>query len=236
MLPAAYFFGAKQTINSIRLGLALVAAAGLPAGCGNGENGQEAVSLPESLARPMEAGGTRFQALAYLDRRQAGQTFGFDILGSGLLPLRISIDNRGGSELKIIPRQTFLIDQDSQAWPLLTADQAFHRLEQTPSVRFNPPRIPKLEDLDSATGFALDLAPRKSFSPTPNAYAQPETRISKRISDKDLRNPSLPAGSVSSGVLFFPGRDEAKSASKLWLCYEQGGSTKFLLLPLSPIP
>jgi hypothetical protein len=221
-------------INAFRFGFALIATAFLLLSCDSKPGNPEAVPLPESLAEPVELAGTRFQALAYMNRQQSEAAFGLNIRGIGLLPLRISIDNRGGAALKIIPRQTFLIDLEGQAWPLLTSDQAFSRLERAGIKNQNVPKLPALDDLESLTGFALDVTTSAGFSA--NAYTQSETRIGKKLHEKNLRNPKVAAGKVASGVLFFPGWEEAESARSLRLCFEQDGRLKFLTLPLKPTP
>jgi hypothetical protein len=217
-------------INALRFGFALIALSALLVSCDSRQGGPEATPLPESLAKPVESAGTRFQALAYANREQAGAAFGLDLRGAGLLPLRISIDNRGGAALKLIPRQTFLIDVKGQAWPLLTSSQAFGRLEGAGIQGPSAPKLPALDDLEAHTGFALNLVASDRFA----ANAQAETRIGNTLQERSLRNPQVPAGKVASGVLFFPGREEAEGAQRLRLCLEQEGRVKFLDLPLNP--
>jgi len=221
-------------IPILRPGFALIAMACLLSSCDSKQGGYEAVSLPESLAAPVAAAGTRFQALAYVNRQQSAAAFGLDIRNAGLLPLRISIDNRAGAAVKIIPRQTFLIDLENQAWPLLTSVQAFGRLEQAGIHDLAYSSKPALDAMDSLTGFALNVTTSATFSADATAYALPETRITENLKHKDLRNPTIPSGKVASGVLFFPGREEASSAHSLRICYEQDGRLKFLNLPLNP--
>jgi hypothetical protein len=219
-------------IHALRLGFALIATSGLLVSCDSHRGGPEAVPLPESEAKPVESAGTRFQALAYANREQSKAAFGLDLRGAGLLPLRISIDNRGGATLKLIPRQTFLIDLKGQAWPLLTSSQAFGRLEGAGIQGPSAPKLPTLDDVEAHTGFALNMVASARFAA--DDQAQAETRIGKTLQERNLRNPEVPAGRVASGVLFFPGREEAEGAQRLRLCLEQEGKRKFLDLPLNP--
>ncbi len=216
--------------NALRFGFAVMATACLLLSCDSKQGKPEAVPLPESLAEPVAADGTRFQALAYADRQQSEVAFGYDILNAGLLPVQVSIDNRGGTAVKIIPRQTFLIDLEGQAWPLLAIDQAFDRLQSEGIHKDKAPSIPALDEMESLTGFALNVAVSASFSAA--AHAQPETGLGYSLKEKNFHNPRIPAGKVASGVLFFPAREEAKSAYGLRLCFEQDGRLKFLNLPL----
>lgn len=190
--------------------------------------------VPQSAAGAVEVGGAAFQAMAYADPEQAARAFGFDIRGAGLLPVRVSIGNHGSGTLQTLPRQTFLVDADGQAWPLLTSGQAFARLEQAKAIVFGAPRIPDLDNLDALTGFALDLSVGADFL----SDTAPERRIGQNLSTKELRNPKIPAGQEAVGLLFFPGQDEAKGARALRLCYALDGQAHCLSLPLQgpPVP
>lgn len=179
-------------------------------------------------ARQAATGGATFQALAYADPKQA---FGFDIRSAGLLPVRVSINNPSAATLKLLPAQTFLIDAEGQAWPLLTTGQAFARLQQANAVAFGAPRLPAPDSLDALTGFALDLSVADSPSD-----AAPESHIGQSLSAQDLRNPKIPPGQAASGLLFFPGQDEAKAIRALRLCYALDDRTKCLNLPLDGLP
>ena len=57
---------------------------------------------------------------------------GFDFKTAGLLPVRCRIDHQGRTPLYIHPQQSFLLDRDYQAWPLLTGEQARHRILAAP--------------------------------------------------------------------------------------------------------
>lgn len=196
--------------NTLLAGLALLAAALLVSFVAR----RNPPAQPERLSTPVASGDVSFQAMAYADPRQAQATFGFDIRGAGVLPVRVRIDNRGKDAVRLVPRQTFLIDLDGQAWPLLAAAQAAKRLEQGGHPR-QAPRPPAADDLDALTGFALELADD-----------------GREPSGDRPRNPPIAAGQAAAGVLYFPGADEARGARNLRLCYEQGGKPECLSLPL----
>lgn len=208
-------------------------AAALLAACSDREEPVAAAParLPASLAARLEAEGVGFQAQALEDGAQAAAALGFDAPGAGLLPVRISIDNQGGGPVRIVPRQTFLIDAGGDAWPLLTSTQALARLERAAV----PARAPAPGELETFTAFALDLVAGPAFSANP-AAARAGERASRSPAEKSLRNPAIQAGQVASGVLFFPGGGESRGARGLRLCYEQGASLKFLMLPLGAPP
>ncbi len=199
------------------------------------DRGTKAPALPKAKqAVQVEAEGARFSALAYDDPRQAELAFGFDILSAGLLPVRIGIENRSGGPVKLIPRQTFLIDLDGQAWPLLTSDQAFGRLGGAGFLVQGVSRIPPLDDLDALTGFAIDMAPAPSS--TADAGVWSEKRVSQSLAERKLRNRKVAQGEAGYGALYFPGRNEARNVRSLRLCYEQEGRIKFLTVPLKTPP
>ena len=228
MLPAS--------TKTLRFGFAMLAIAGLLLACDSKQGKPEAIPLPENLAQPIATDGIRFQALAYLNHQQSEIEFGFDILNTGLLPVQLSVDNRSGTVVKIIPRQTFLVDSEGPAWPLLAIEQLIERLQREGIHQYNPPSMPTLDKLDSLTGFALDVTVSSNFQVVTNTQARPRAGLVKSMKERNFHNPKIPAGEVASGVLFFPAREEAKSANRLRLCFEQDGRVKFLNLPLKASP
>jgi hypothetical protein len=193
--------------------------------------GRQAPSEPvpwiESLAPPIESDGVRFQAQVLRDSPEAAAVSGFDMRGAGLLPLRIRIANQAGGAIKIIPRQTFLIDAGGQAWPLLTAQEASERLARAGIQAISPPRPPQQEDLGALTGFALDLVPGLDA-------AKMDKSVSQTLAAKAQHNRSIAPGQTGFGAMLFPGFEETLGVRGLRLAYEQGGYEKFLMLPLKP--
>ena len=226
--PAAIAFGSR----AIRIGVAAVSVACLLASCAPSQDQNELVTLAESQASAMEAQGLRFQAMAYDDPVLAGSAFGFDIRAAGLLPVRFTLQNRSVGTVKVIPRQTFLIDQDGQAWPLLTSEQASNRLgrgaDMTPTVSEKH----VLESTDSFTAFALDLVAGSALSAESRPLQHKDNHVSQRFSGKGLRNPGVLAGQSASALLFFPGSQEIHGVRGLRIGYEQAGRLAFLTLPL----
>jgi hypothetical protein len=58
-----------------------------------------------------------------------GIAFGFNIRKAGLLPVRFVIDNQAQARVSVYSAQTFLLDCEGQAWPLLTSEQAYDRVK-----------------------------------------------------------------------------------------------------------
>lgn len=203
----------------------------------------------------VEVEGARLAAQAYVEPETAEQAFGFDIRGAGLLPVRLVIDNQGRSVVKINPQQTFLIDQQGLAWPLLTAEQAQNRIVAAvgPGETLKNAALSTLWGGASgvATGFAigiilqgglaLEMNPALAgagfgalISGRSDTY-ELENRIRKDLGSKSLRNQRLPPGELAQGYLFFPGQDEAQTAQLLRLGLELDGYPQVVNVRLAPL-
>lgn len=253
----AYF-----SIRTPRLGAcARVMAAALllvPVGSCVSYRGERIVpaSLPGLRSETVNVEGAQIAAQAYLDPLQAEAAFGFNIRAAGLLPVRIAIDNRGRNVVNINPRQTFLIDRDSQAWPLLSSEQAYNRVAKAMD-QGSVATIAKSSALWSAaggiTGFALGVLLGKGIGTTTGHDALIgaglgamagdgetsnilENRIRKDLSSKTLRNQTIQPGDMAAGILFFPGKDEAKTAWAIRLSMDLDGYPREVNLPLGQLP
>lgn len=204
--------------------------------CAPSQDQSELVPLAESQAETVEARGVSFQAIAYADSGAAESVFGSDLRGAGLLPLRLTLQNRSIDTVKLVPRQTFLIDQEGQAWPLLTSDQASKRLGLGVGMDLMAPHKQALTRAESFTGFALDLVTGPGFSKDSQPPRQKVNPTIPPFPFKGLRNPDILAGQSASAVLLFPGRQESHGARGLRLCYEKAGRQAFLTLPLKASP
>lgn len=205
---------------------------------------------PEPDAGRVELAGTRVAASALEDPDEARRAFGFDIRGAGLLPVKVVIENRGTHAARLNPPQTFLIDGQGLAWPLLTADQARGRLAETLGEGKKPKLEPGarqwIEAAPILTGFALDVF----IQGEPGAAASvrsdwlgrllgeeresPEQRSRRDLLSRFLSNPPLPAGNTAVAWLFFPGRDEVRGAETLRLAVEAEGRVQLARIPLAP--
>lgn len=189
-------------------------------------------------------------AAALEDSDTARRTFGFDIHGAGLLPVRLAIENRGAHPARLDPPRIFLIDGQGLAWPLLTAGQARSRLAEALGEGKAPKHTPGakqwIEAAPVLTGFALNVFLRDE----PEAVASgrsgwlgrllgeeresPEQRSRRDLLSRFLRNPPLPAGKTALAWLFFPGREEVRGAEILRLAVETEGRVRIASIPLAP--
>ena len=82
---------------------------------------------PSAYPNALKAAGAIIAAKAYDEKKEAGEAFGFDVLGAGLLPVQVIFDNRGQKVLSINPAQTFLEDEKGNLWPILDRNLAYER-------------------------------------------------------------------------------------------------------------
>ena len=86
--------------------------------------------LPPAYPSFARAGGAGIAAKAYDDPNEAAKAFGYDMRGSGILPVEIIFDNKGNHSLAIVPGQTFLVDTANNLWPVLDANLAYDRIQK----------------------------------------------------------------------------------------------------------
>jgi hypothetical protein len=89
------------------------------------------VQLPEVQPGHVDVEGAKLAVQAYVDPKAAESALRFFARGAGLLPVRFVIHNQAHKQVSIAPGQTYLIDGQAQAWPLLTADQVYERSKCT---------------------------------------------------------------------------------------------------------
>lgn len=211
------------------------------------------IPLPGSIMDHVNVHNVILVAKAYLEEDQAENAFGFDIRDAGLLPVRIVIDNQSASNVKISPRQTFLIDSKEQAWPLLTAEQAYQRVGASVEIGETFLSAAKPSVLAGAAGavagFAIGILAGKDvgeFAVKGAAVGASvgaiyggakrqqtlEDEVRKDLAQHSLRNHSVRPGELAHGFLFFPGKNEAKSAKRLRLNVEIAGQAQVVSLPV----
>lgn len=211
------------------------------------------IPLPSLHGNHIDIQGAQLAAQPYVDPKQAEAAFGFDIRGAGLLPVRLALDNQSGSVVRINPQQTFLVDGEGQAWPVLTQDQAYNRISRAIEFREIARGAGKSATLMGAagavTGFALGVLLGEGVGKTTlqgievgtpvgalfgggDAVYGLEAKIRQDLLAKTLRNQRVQPGELAYGVLFFPGSEEARSARSLRLGIELDSYPQVVNLPL----
>jgi hypothetical protein len=212
------------------------------------------VPLPRTQPEHLAVDGVEMLAVAYLDKKIAEKRFGFDVRGSGLLPIQLVIDNGSTQKMSINSGQTFLIDQIGQAWPLLSAEEAYQRVKghvemgETAKGTVKPAVL--LGAAGALAGFAVGILTGEDIGESVGkgavlggtvgalaggtaAYATAPEKIRTDLAQRTLRNRPVEPGQLAYGFLFFPGREEAASVQQLRLAIIIGTEPQVLNLLLA---
>ncbi|MEM8843564.1 MAG: hypothetical protein AAGB35_00800 [Pseudomonadota bacterium] len=211
------------------------------------------VPLPSDQAGSINIDGVELYAEAYLDSEAAKNAFGFDIRGAGLLPVRFVIDNQSNKDAHINRNQTFLIDKKNQAWPLLTYDQAFRRVNESVEMGEIAKGAVKPGILAAATGALIgaavgvvggssagEAAARGAAAGVAtgavvggaNRYQEVGKEIRQNLANQSFDDRIVDTGEISHGFLFFPGEQEITSVSALRLSLSISNDTQVVQMPL----
>jgi hypothetical protein len=93
-------------------------------GCTSYERQVVPFKLPENTHNAVSFNGAVIAARSFSNTNEAREAFGFDIRSAGILPVQVVFDNKSEHPLMIIPEQTFLIDEESNVWPILNQSLA----------------------------------------------------------------------------------------------------------------
>lgn len=116
------------------------------------------VKMPAAYPNATEFAGATVAAKAYEDNDEASSAFGFDIRGSGLLPVQVVFDNKGTHPLEIVPNQTFLIDNENNLWPVLESNLAYDRIAKKTELGKVVPKAAKYGTLAGIAGGVIGAA------------------------------------------------------------------------------
>jgi hypothetical protein len=114
--------------------------------------------LPAAYPNATEAAEATIAAKAYDGKDEAGNAFGFDIRGAGILPVQVIFDNKGAHSLEILPAQTFLVDEANNLWPILDANLAYDRMTKKTELGNVVPEGAKSGMLAGAAGGIIGAA------------------------------------------------------------------------------
>ncbi|HKJ71250.1 MAG TPA: hypothetical protein VKA55_05820 [Gammaproteobacteria bacterium] len=225
----------------------------LTGGCATYGEKVAPVPLPETSPQAVTVDGARVVAQAYMDPQQAKDALGFDARGAGLIPVRFVIDNQSPGVVRLRPDQTFLLDQEGNAWPLLTSEQAYRRVRAHVGPGETITGAGETTLLGGAAGAVAGLAigvltgsnvaesvgkgavvggAAGAIGGGAGRYQELDREIREDLEQKGLKLQRVPAGELAYGYLFFPGKDEAKSARSLRLSLDVNGTARVVELPL----
>lgn len=225
----------------------------LLAACSSYRDRVAPIPLPSQQPEAVRVEGAVLVARAYLDGRRARQAFGFDIRGAGLLPVQLVIDNQSAGPIRIVGAQSFLIDREGQAWPLLSANQAYDRVQGSTELGSTLRSAARPGFLGATAGAIAGLAigiltgqdageaAARGAAVGAGAGAiagglrgreDTALQIGNDLAQRSLRNQKVEPGQLAHGYLFFPGKNEASSAIQLRLALEANGRVRVVSLPL----
>ena len=216
----------------------LMIAAHLSA-CATYESRSVSFRPPQDYANFKDSFGLMVGAESFADAKLAEQAFGFDIRAAGLLPVQVVIDNQTGQDVEVVSGQTFLIDDTSRYWKILTNREAVERVQKTTEGGAIVGGAGKGAALGGAAGALLGLAIGIVSGHDVGGSVvkggvlggaggaviggankagddrQLEAKIIDDVRTKGVEGKIMQADALASGFIFFPG--EAPSARELRL-------------------
>lgn len=198
------------------------------------------IKLPESSSHMVVVNGLKIAATAFVDRDRAASSYGFDIRKAGILPVQITFQNDGGRPVKINPTQTFLLDNDNNAWPILALEKSYERTSKYVKIGESAKGATTPAILMGAAGAVAGLAigivsgnnvgemmgkgaaigaAGGALAGGADAAARSNRTVREDLAEKSLQNKAIQPGQIAYGTLFFPGiqDSEAQSAKQLRL-------------------
>ena len=212
------------------------------------------ITLPDS-SRGIVIGDVKISGHAITDPEEAQHTLGFNALKAGLLGVRLTFQNDGREMVTVNPDQTFLVDRNNNAWPILTKEQAAKRTEgyvdigETAKGTAKPALL--LGAAGAVAGAAIGIITGENVGEAmgkgavlgaaggaiiggATAYGKTGETIRKDLATKTLRNEAILPQEIAYGFLFFPGTpgEEAEGAVELRLAISIGGRPQVVRLEL----
>jgi uncharacterized protein YcfJ len=225
------------TKKKIVLTMTVLLAVALLASCARYQQQVVPFKMPQAYANSTTVGGAVIASKSWDDQKEAEGAFGFDIRPE-ILPVQVIFDNKGNHPLEIVSEQTFLIDIDDNAWPVMDARMAYDRIARKTEMGEVAPNAAKYGAMGAVTGGIIGAAIGIVGGQGVGDYAMKgaaagaatgavlggtrgmsDTDVQRQIRE-DLRTRSLERRAVAPqeiayGFVFFPG--EAKKPQELRL-------------------
>jgi hypothetical protein len=233
-------------MRAVRTGLLVAVSLALVAGgCARYQRREMPFRAATDYASHQSIDGADLGVLTMDDPRQARDAFGFDIVGAGVLPVQVVIDNNSTQSLHIIPDQSYLILPNGDRYGLLDPDKARERIASKTSWGEVGPQAGRGALLGGAGGVliggALGVVTGRNVLRAAGKGAvvgaaggavvggaqgasEPDTNreIAQDLRTASLQNKRVAPGESGHGILFFPG--EARGAVQLHLRLEESPS------------
>ncbi|MEW6500723.1 MAG: hypothetical protein ACOY8P_01345 [Thermodesulfobacteriota bacterium] len=213
------------------------------------------LNLPDAKRDVTVAGGLRISAEAFTDAKKAEQTFGFDAHGAGLLPVQVTFQNDSQETVYVNADQTFLVDRNNKAWPILSLEKTHQRTQghvdigETAKETAKPALL--LGAAGAIAGAAIGIVTGDNVGEAAGkgavlgaaagailggakGYATGGEKVREDLASKRLSGGPILPNQIAYGVLFFPGmgKDEAQGATELRLALTIGRQNQIVRLPL----
>lgn len=203
-------------------------------GCARYERKVVPFKMPSAYSNATEVAGATIAAKAY-NQEEAKTAFGFDMVGSGVLPVQVIFDNRGRHPLKVVAGKTYLVDIQDNLWPILDQEIAYDRIARESEYGEVLPEGSKTGMLAGAAGAvigaAIGIVTGTSIGEAAGKGAavgaaagltmggtkgltgeKAPHQIGEDLHRRSLEDRPVPPDDISHGFIFFPG--EAKEQIK----------------------
>lgn len=229
-----------MAIRRLLLCLLIVASGIAYTGCASYERQVAPFKLPENTDNAVSFKGATVAARSFSASKEARDVFGFDIRSAGLLPVQVVFDNTSNHSLVIVPEQTFLIDEESNVWPILEQSLAYDRISKATELGRIFPEAAKsgllLGAAGAVIGAAIGIVTGTNVGEAlgkgaaiggaaglvsgggygfQQHYDDVQLKIKQDLKTRSLHNRAVRPGELAYGFIFYPG--EAKTAKVLRL-------------------
>lgn len=213
------------------------------------------LALPDPERGAVEINGVWVSALAFIDSARAREALGFDARRAGLLPIQLTFQNDSDQRVQVNAGQSFLIDKENQAWPVLSQERAYERTKghvdvgETVKATGKPSLL--LGAAGAVVGAAFGLVTGENVGTAAGkgaviggasgvliggaqGYTEAGDRIRRDLAEKNLSSGPILPNQLGYGMFFFPGKpgEEAESAEELRLAVTIGDQQHIIRLPL----
>jgi len=213
------------------------------------------LALPDERTGVVLGEGLKISARAFTEEEEAQKAFGFNARKAGVLPVQVTFVNDSPETVSVNPEQTFLIDRNNNAWPILTLEKTYERTKGLVDVGETAKGTAKpallLGAAGAVAGLAVGIVTGENIGESMGkgatigaasgavlgggqAYAKTGERIREDLATKTLRNHDILPNQIAYGVLFFPGTPgvEAEGAAEVRLSLNIDGRIKIVKLDL----
>ncbi len=218
-------------------------------GCSRYHDTVAPVKLPSQSNNMVVFGkGMKVTAQVITDNEVAG----FDIQGAKVIPVRVTINNESKDTGIIAGSQCFLIDNDDNAWPLLSYEKAVNRIKEHVLIGESVAGAAKPSILGgllgAVGGLAIGILTNEDIAESTGKgaavgaaagaviggvtkYSDTENKVATDISSKHIRDKQILPNMLTYGFLYFPG--ECKSPKELILAIEIDGKLQIRKMKLN---